>query len=63
MAMHCNEEFEACVNSAHCINGIYCYVLRRYVQYETTPPCVANAPRVPGQVVPRAGADKVKSDQ
>lgn len=64
MAMHCNEECEACVNSANCINGVYCYTLRRYVQYETRPPCIANEQKEgTGAEVPGPDADRVKSDQ
>ena len=33
------EECQVCVSSANCINGVYCHKLKRYVQYETTPPC------------------------
>lgn len=33
------EECQVCVSSAYCINGTYCYKLKRYVEYETTPPC------------------------
>lgn len=28
-----------CGSSRNCINGLYCMALKRYVQYESAPPC------------------------
>lgn len=38
------EECQVCVSSGYCVNGTYCYKLKRYVEYETIPPCETKKP-------------------
>ena len=33
------EECQACVDSGHCINGLYCFYLRKYVEPDATAMC------------------------
>lgn len=40
-----NTECKACPNARNCLNGMYCTVLGRYVQYGRTAGCTINGQR------------------
>lgn len=33
------EECQACVDSGHCVNGLYCFYLRKYVEHDSASMC------------------------
>jgi hypothetical protein len=39
MATHCNTTCAICVTAHNGINGRYCDILGRYVEYDKEPPC------------------------
>lgn len=38
----CNETCAVCASAHNSINGRYCHLLQRYVEYAKVPPCTNN---------------------